>query len=67
MTPYCHIHKKAIGPNRNYYRIYFDFIPRLIQITRKGNIFLKKLLILYTTENELTKQNRHFQGILYFV
>ena len=27
MTPYCHIHKKAIGPNRNYYRIYFDFIP----------------------------------------
>ena len=34
MTPYCHIHKKAIGPNRNYYRIYFDFIPRLIQITR---------------------------------
>lgn len=67
MTPYCHIHKKAIGPNRNYYRIYFDFIPRLIQITRKGNIFFKKLLILYTTENELTKQNRHFQGILYFV
>lgn len=66
MTPYCHIHKKAIGPNRNYYRIYFDFIPRLIQITRKGNIF-NKLLILYTTENELTKQNRHFQGILYFV
>lgn len=39
MTPYCHIHKKAIGPNRNYYRIYFDSIPRLIQITRKGNIF----------------------------
>ena len=41
MTPYCHIHKKAIGPNRHYSRIYFDFIPRLIQITRKGNIFLK--------------------------
>ena len=33
MTPYCHIHKKAIGPNRNYYRIYFDFIPFLIQIS----------------------------------
>lgn len=30
-------------------------------------IFFNKLLILYTTENELTKQNRHFQGILYFV
>ncbi len=36
MTSYCHIHKKAISPNRNYYRIYFDFIPFLIQITRKG-------------------------------
>ena len=63
MTPYCHIHKKAIGPNRNYYRIYFDFIPRL----HSRVIFFNKLLILYTTENELTKQNRHFQGILYFV
>ena len=29
----CHIRKKAISPNRNYYRIYFDFIPFLIQIS----------------------------------
>ena len=26
MTPYCHIHKKDIGPNRNYYRIYFEWV-----------------------------------------
>ena len=68
MTPYCHIHKKAIGPNRNYYRIYFDFIPRFCFWKLPARvIFFNKLLILYTTENELTKQNRHFQGILYFV
>ena len=47
MTPYCHIHKKAIGPNRNYYRIYFDFIPRLIQITRKGNLFKQTTNVIY--------------------
>ncbi len=39
MISYCHIRKKAISPNRNYYRIYFDFVPHLIQITRKGTIF----------------------------
>ena len=38
-TLIVHLASNLIGPNRNYYRIYFDFIPRLIQITRKGNIF----------------------------
>ena len=38
-TLIVHLASNPIGPNRNYYRIYFDFIPRLIQITRKGNIF----------------------------
>ena len=31
--------QNGIGSNRNYYRIYFDFLPHLNQITRKGNIF----------------------------
>ena len=39
LIPYCNILQKAIGSNRNYYRIYLSFLPRLDQIIYKGNIF----------------------------
>ena len=38
-TLIVHLASNPIGPNRNYYRIYFDFLPYVIQFARKGNIF----------------------------
>lgn len=66
MTPYCHIHKKAIVRIETTTASISILYPDLFKLHARV-IFFNKLLILYTTENELTKQNRHFQGILYFV